>query len=147
MSFPEFPCITIAAINGHAFAAGAMVALAHDFRVMRNDRGFFCLPEVDIGMTFTDSMESVIKSRLSKATAEVTAARLFYPSKVVSTSFPTQSQLSPPNSAAGTLPSTVTTNASGVATFSLTYTKSNAAYIVDRIRAQQPARAQPGRPQ
>ena len=64
-----FPCITVAAINGHAFAAGAMFALAHDYRVMRNDRGFFCLPEVDIGMTFTPSMESLIKARLSKATA------------------------------------------------------------------------------
>jgi len=64
-----FPCITVAAINGHAFAAGAMFALAHDYRVMRNDRGFFCLPEVDIGMTFTPSMESLIKARLSKQTA------------------------------------------------------------------------------
>lgn len=64
-----FPCVTVAAINGHAFAAGAMFALAHDFRVMRSDRGYFCLPEVDIGMTFTDSMESLITARLSKFTA------------------------------------------------------------------------------
>jgi enoyl-CoA hydratase/carnithine racemase len=64
-----FPCITVAAMNGHAFAAGAMVALAHDFRVMRSDRGFFCLPEVDIGMTFTPSMESLITAKLSKFTA------------------------------------------------------------------------------
>lgn len=64
-----FPCVTVAALNGHAFAAGAMVALAHDYRVMRSDRGYFCLPEVDIGMTFTPSMESLIKARLSKLTA------------------------------------------------------------------------------
>jgi Delta3-Delta2-enoyl-CoA isomerase len=64
-----FPCITVSAINGHAFAAGAMFALAHDFRVMRSDRGYFCLPEVDIGMTFTATMESLIVAKLSKFTA------------------------------------------------------------------------------
>src|SRR5512144_990919 len=33
-----FTVPTVAAVNGHAFAAGAMMALAHDFRVMRADR-------------------------------------------------------------------------------------------------------------
>ncbi len=65
-----FPCITIAALNGHAFAAGAMFSLAHDYRVMRSDRGFFCLPEVDIGMTFTPAMESLIVTRLPNVTAQ-----------------------------------------------------------------------------
>lgn len=45
-------------------------------------------------------------------------------------------QLTPPNSAAGTLPATVTTGSNGVATFNLTYTKSNAQWIIDRIRAR-----------
>jgi len=60
-----FPVPTVAAINGHAFAAGAMVALAHDFRVMRADRGFFCLPEVDINIPIAPGMMALIKSRLS----------------------------------------------------------------------------------
>jgi len=60
-----FPMPTAAAINGHAFAAGAMLALAHDFRVMRSDRGFFCLPEVDINIPFAPGMTALIKSRLT----------------------------------------------------------------------------------
>jgi enoyl-CoA hydratase/carnithine racemase len=60
-----FPIPTIAAINGHVFAAGAMMALAHDFRVMRADRGFFCLPEVDIHIPITPGMMALIKSQLS----------------------------------------------------------------------------------
>ncbi|MGO9570452.1 MAG: enoyl-CoA hydratase-related protein [Desulfomonilaceae bacterium] len=60
-----FPVPTAAAINGHAFAAGAMLSLAHDFRVMRSDRGFFCLPEVDINIPFAPGMTALIKGRLT----------------------------------------------------------------------------------
>jgi enoyl-CoA hydratase/carnithine racemase len=60
-----FPVPTVAAMNGHAFAAGAMMALAHDYRVMRGDRGFFCLPEVDIKIPLAPGMNSLIKCRLS----------------------------------------------------------------------------------
>lgn len=65
----EFPTPTVAAIPGHTFAAGAMLALAHDFRVMRADRGFFCLPEVDINIPFTPGMAALIQSKLVPATA------------------------------------------------------------------------------
>lgn len=64
-----FPMVTVAALNGHAFAAGAMLALAHDYRVMRADRGFFCLPEVDLGIPFTKQMDALIRARLPKVTA------------------------------------------------------------------------------
>lgn len=74
-----FPTPTVAAIPGHAFAAGAMLALAHDFRVMRADRGFFCLPEVDIDIPFTPGMAALIQSRLTPATAHeaMTTGRRF----------------------------------------------------------------------
>lgn len=64
-----FPTPTLAAIPGHAFAAGAMFALAHDFRVMRADRGYFCLPEVDINIPFTPGMAALIQGKLTPATA------------------------------------------------------------------------------
>lgn len=59
----------VAAIQGHAFAGGAMLALAHDFRVMRADRGFFCMPEVTIRIPFTPGMSKLIQARLSPAVA------------------------------------------------------------------------------
>jgi enoyl-CoA hydratase/carnithine racemase len=65
----ELPMPTVAAINGHAFAGGGMLALAHDFAVMRTDRGYFCLPEVDLGMTFTPGMNALIAARLPRRTA------------------------------------------------------------------------------
>ena len=64
-----FPMFTVAAVNGHAFAAGAMMAMAHDGRVMRSDRGYFCLPEIDLGMPLAPGMTALIKARLSAATA------------------------------------------------------------------------------
>nr|WP_203597310.1 enoyl-CoA hydratase-related protein [Actinomadura bangladeshensis] len=65
----ELPMPTVAALNGHAFAGGGMLALCHDHAVMRTDRGYFCLPEVDLGMSFTPGMNLLIKERLPRATA------------------------------------------------------------------------------
>jgi enoyl-CoA hydratase/carnithine racemase len=60
---------SVAALQGHTYAAGAMLALAHDQRVMRADRGYFCLPEVDLGIPFTPGMSALIASRLAMPTA------------------------------------------------------------------------------
>jgi Delta3-Delta2-enoyl-CoA isomerase len=63
------PVATVAAIQGHAFAAGAMFALAHDARVMRADRGYFCLPEIDLPLPFTPGMAALIRAKLDPAVA------------------------------------------------------------------------------
>ncbi len=64
----DFPAITVAAVNGHAFAAGAMLATAHDIVIMREDRGFWCLPEVDLGLPLTSTMFEVVAAHLPRAT-------------------------------------------------------------------------------
>lgn len=46
----------MAAVNGHGFAGGCMFAFACDYRVMREDRGFLCLPEVDLGFDLMEGM-------------------------------------------------------------------------------------------
>ncbi|MFI6223053.1 enoyl-CoA hydratase-related protein [Nocardia salmonicida] len=73
------PMPTVAAIGGHAFGAGAMVAMAHDFRVMRADRGYFCFPEADIRIPFTNGMAALIQAKVTPKTAvaAMTTARRF----------------------------------------------------------------------
>ena len=64
-----FPAITVAAMNGHAFGAGAQTALAHDYRVMREDRGYFCMPEIDMKAPLHPGMTAIIQARLPRQVA------------------------------------------------------------------------------
>src|SRR3954452_16427526 len=64
-----FPLPTVAAVNGHAFGAGSMLAIAHDYRIMRDDRGYFCFPEVDIHIPFTPGMAALIQAKVPPQTA------------------------------------------------------------------------------
>ncbi|MGW2117394.1 enoyl-CoA hydratase-related protein [Streptomyces zhihengii] len=75
----SLPVITVAALQGHTFAAGAMFSLAHDFRVMRADRGYWCLPEADIDIPFTPGMSALVQGRLTPQTAHeaMTTARRY----------------------------------------------------------------------
>ncbi len=58
------PVPSIAAINGHAFGAGLMVALCHDIRVMREDRGFACANEMQIGMVIPNPELALFRHKL-----------------------------------------------------------------------------------
>jgi enoyl-CoA hydratase/carnithine racemase len=58
-----FPAPTVAAVNGHAFGAGAILAAAADHRVMRSDRGYVCFPEVDLGLTMSPGFDAVLRAR------------------------------------------------------------------------------------
>jgi enoyl-CoA hydratase/carnithine racemase len=71
------PIPTAAALTGHSFGAGAMLAIAHDYRVMRDDCGYFCFPEVDIHIPFTAGMAALIQAKLTPhaAIASMTTGR------------------------------------------------------------------------
>lgn len=74
-----YPMITIAAITGHAFAAGAILACCFDFRFMRKDRGYLCFPEVNLGIPFLPSMTAMGKKAIPMDLVEdmqLTARRL-----------------------------------------------------------------------
>ncbi|KAI8063688.1 ClpP/crotonase-like domain-containing protein [Gilbertella persicaria] len=59
---------TVAAINGHAFAGGCMLALAHDYRVMRSDRGFMCMNEVDLPSPLAPGMAGLLRGKMGPKT-------------------------------------------------------------------------------
>jgi enoyl-CoA hydratase/carnithine racemase len=55
------PIPVIASINGHAFGNGAILSCACDFRFMKSDRGYFCFPEVDLGIPFLPGMVAFVR--------------------------------------------------------------------------------------
>lgn len=62
------PVPTVAAVNGHAFGAGAFFVLAHDQSVMREDRGYFCFPEVHLQMPIPPPLMCVARAALPPQT-------------------------------------------------------------------------------
>jgi len=61
------PCYTIAAVNGHAFGAGAQLAVVHDLRLMRSGRGYWCMPEVDLQLPLHPGMVAILQARVPHA--------------------------------------------------------------------------------
>ncbi|CAA2967425.1 enoyl- delta isomerase 1, peroxisomal-like [Olea europaea subsp. europaea] len=63
--FISFPMPTIAAVTGHASAAGFALVLSHDYIVMRKDRGFLYMSELDIRMKIPTWFMQIVKSKIA----------------------------------------------------------------------------------
>jgi len=61
----SFPIPTIAAVNGHAFAAGFILSLACDYRIMQGTRGWCCMNEVLFGAPMPFSFAAILNYKLS----------------------------------------------------------------------------------
>lgn len=55
---------TIALMPGHAFAAGFMTAMMHDYRLMNPHRGFLCLNELDFGAPLKPPMAGIFRQKV-----------------------------------------------------------------------------------
>lgn len=68
-AFLSLPMPTVAAIPGHAAAAGFLLALCHDYVLMRRDRGVLYMSEVDIGLSMPEYFAAMFRAKVSSASA------------------------------------------------------------------------------
>ncbi|XP_071700481.1 enoyl-CoA delta isomerase 2, peroxisomal-like [Rutidosis leptorrhynchoides] len=59
----SLPMPTIAVVTGHAAGGGLVLALCHDYVLMRRDRGVLYMSEVDVGMSMPRYGIEVIKTK------------------------------------------------------------------------------------
>ncbi|KAL3736098.1 hypothetical protein ACJRO7_025102 [Eucalyptus globulus] len=59
---------TIAVIRGHAVGVDCIFALAHDYRLMSSDHGYVFMNEINLGMSLTSGIMSVLRTKLPIST-------------------------------------------------------------------------------
>jgi enoyl-CoA hydratase/carnithine racemase len=70
LSLLTFPLPTVAAINGHCFAAGAIISLACDYRVMTDGakrNTWMCMNEIDFGAAWPVSFAALVRAKVPTA--------------------------------------------------------------------------------
>ncbi|XP_004296616.1 PREDICTED: uncharacterized protein LOC101309819 [Fragaria vesca subsp. vesca] len=65
----SLPMPTIAALPGHAAAAGLLLALSHDYVTMRGDRGVLYMSEVDLGLPLPDYFVAAFRAKIGSNSA------------------------------------------------------------------------------
>ncbi|SIR64655.1 enoyl-CoA hydratase/isomerase family protein [Williamsia sterculiae] len=65
----ELATPTVAALPGHTFGGGALFSLAHDHALMRADRGYFCMPGVNIGASYAPGTIDFVADRTTPRAA------------------------------------------------------------------------------
>ncbi len=61
-----FPMPTVCAVNGHCFGAGLMIALCHDIRLMREDRGYLCANELELGFAIPEPELALFEHKMPR---------------------------------------------------------------------------------
>lgn len=67
--FISLPLPTIAAVTGHASAAGFILARCHDYVLMRKDRGFIYMSEMDIALVIPAWFHALIANKVGSPIA------------------------------------------------------------------------------
>ena len=124
--------VLVADSNGNPAPLGTVVNLS--VWPIAWSTGGGCAVDADTATTGTFFNEDVNENLILDAGEDGT--RRYYSSGTTVVGGAVNGSSTPTNSASGTLPATVTTDDSGVATFNLTYSKSSAIWIASRIRAR-----------
>lgn len=59
---------TVALLNGHTYAGGLMLAMAHDYRIAPSARGYLCLNELLFGAPLKPAMAALFRHKLPPET-------------------------------------------------------------------------------
>lgn len=124
--------VLVADVNGSPAPAGTVVNLS--LWPIAWSTGTACTVDANTATTGTFLNEDVSENLILDAGEDGT--RGYYATGVVVAGGTIDGLATPPNSAAGLVPGTVTTDANGVATFNLTYGKTSAIWNVARLRAR-----------
>lgn len=65
----SLPMPTVAAVQGHAAAAGFLLALSHDYILIRSDKGVLYMSEIDIGLSLPDYFAAAFRAKLHAVSA------------------------------------------------------------------------------